>query len=225
MEPVRSIPEERGGPKRGLESLAEVKLTPERAAKLERALATNAGTLTWRRRKRRELEELLALEQIAPPGRFEVAAANLHSDLCAVLELGVAVPCRAGDDIEVVERAILGLRYPEEALRRPLPGAAFFQILMPRAVWLPSVRWPEQPLCLGTTLGPAIRVRALVLMAYGALSMQTVQVDEADSAGVFNTEAALWWQRNLDRVPLSRTPFLATDDDVRKPPRAIRRTT
>lgn len=207
-----------GGTKRGLHALGSVRLTPQREARLDLAAQTSGGTSAWRRRKRRELGELLALEQAAP-GRLKVGAVELESDLCVVLRMQVPVPCRSGEGIEVRDSAVLGLRYPEEALRRPLPGAAFIQILMPRNVWLPCVRLPEQPLCLGVALGPGILVRSLVLLAYGALSMQTVQVDETDSAGVFNVDAARFWQRqeNLARTPLSRTPFLAPEAYPERP--------
>jgi hypothetical protein len=38
--------------------------------------------------------------------------------------------------------------------------------------------------------------------------MQTAQIDERDPGGVFNAEAARWWQANVHRIPLSREPFL-----------------
>ena len=96
----------------------------------------------------------------------------------------------------------------ERALRQALPGPAFVQIFAPQDVWLPAVKLPEQPLCLGATLPAGIRVRSLVLMTYGALSMQAIQVNEIDPAGVFNAEAARWWQQNMHWIPLTRKPFL-----------------
>jgi hypothetical protein len=70
-----------------------------------------------------------------------------------------------------------------------------------------------QPLCLGARLPAGIRVKELVLMAYGALSMQTVMIDELDPAGVLNPVAARWWQANTDRIPLSRAAFLSPEDE------------
>ena len=61
---------------------------------------------------------------------------------------------------------------------------------------------------------PGIRVRELILMSYGALSMQSVMVDIGDAAGVLHREAALWWQQNLRYAPLSRTPFLSPDPEA-----------
>ena len=51
-------------------------------------------------------------------------------------------------------------------------------------------------------------VLLLPLLAYLALSMQSVQVNEFDPAGVMNLAAARYWQANLHRAPLSREPFL-----------------
>jgi hypothetical protein len=48
----------------------------------------------------------------------------------------------------------------------------------------------------------------IVVMTYGALTMQSVMIDEQDSAGVLNRDAAHWWQQNLWRIPLSREPFI-----------------
>ena len=65
-----------------------------------------------------------------------------------------------------------------------------------------------QVLCLGLSLPAGIRVTDLVILAYGALSMQTIQLDEGDSAGVLNPAAAAWWQLNRRLIPLSRDSFI-----------------
>ena len=44
------------------------------------------------------------------------------------------------------------------------------------------------------------------------------QLDADDPGGVFNREAAEWWQVNADRIPLTREPFLGhrpTDPEQR----------
>ena len=64
----------------------------------------------------------------------------------------------------------------------------------------------------GTVLVNGQPGKDLVVMAYGALAMQTVQIDVLDPAGVMNAEAARWWQANIDRVPLSTAPFLSDCD-------------
>ena len=94
-------------------------------------------------------------------------------------------------------------------MRDPLLGYAYVQIIHPLAVWHAnvSVKGP-QVLCLGAQLPAGIRLKDIVLMTYGALSMQTVMIDETDPAGVMNGEAAKWWQTNLNLVPLSREAFL-----------------
>ena len=45
-------------------------------------------------------------------------------------------------------------------------------------------------------------------MAYAALTLQTFQFDAAAPGGIFNNEAAEWWQVNAHRIPLTSEPFL-----------------
>ena len=60
-------------------------------------------------------------------------------------------------------------------------------------------------------LPAGIPLKEIILMTYGALTMQTTQLDILDSAGVLNPFAADWWQRNTNRIPLSREPFLRSE--------------
>lgn len=200
----------------GLAALDDVTLTPERQARLEQAAASAGGSAVWRQRKLVEAHDLLALSQIAPPGRLIVEHLDLDEALRALLLLDVPVPCRPGGEgpLSVERRAMLGLCYPEAALRQVMPGYAFVHVLIPFAVWHANVApIPEgQAVCLGAQLPAGVRVKELVLMTYGALSMQTVMIDPGDPAGVLNAAAARWWQENLDRMPLTRTPFLGPLD-------------
>ncbi len=109
---------------------------------------------------------------------------------------------------------MLGLIYREESFRKPTPGYAFIQVLTPRPCWHANISDdPIQVLCLGPQLPAGIRVKDLVLMTYGALSMQTVQFDELDPVGVLNRDAALWWQQTTVPIPLSKEPFLSVPND------------
>jgi len=194
----------------GLAALSEKALSPENKQLLDKVSAVAAGSPVWRARKLAEARDLLALSQLA--SRLTVLELDGREALRALVELRVPVPClpAANGDLQIADRALLGLTYPEEAIRRPQPGYAFVQIIAPSPVWLANVT-PDfrQLLCLGASLPAGIRVKELLLMTYGALTMQTVQIDETDGAGVLNHEAALWWQQNLHRVPLSRVAFLA----------------
>jgi hypothetical protein len=154
----------------------------------------------------------LRLTEIAPEGRIGIDWIDLRGALRTPIYLGVPVPCRPRPDGEltIVQGAVLGLTYPPEAVRSSLPGSAFLQILVPHGVWHANVGGPGQSLCLGARLPAGIRTRELVIMAYGALSMQSVQIDEYSAAGVMNLEAATWWQHNRARIPLTRTPILGT---------------
>ena len=197
----------------GLSDLERVELVGRGRRLLDQAWATAGGHAAWRQRKQAEARDLLALAQLAPH-RLDVAHLDLDESLRAAVSLRVPVPCRpegAGGTMRA-DGAFLGIRYPQEAMLRPLPGHAFVQVLRPTAVFHAQVPdHPAQPLCLGASLPAGIRLREIVLMTYGALSMQTLMLDENDPAGVMNPTAARWWLDNLDLVPLTRTPFLAEE--------------
>lgn len=200
-------------PPAGLTALPTVELNVRNAELLQAALAEAGGPLPWRIRKKAEARDLLALSQLAP--RLTVQQLDLRESLRALLFLHVPVALRpdARGEFCVANYAVLGLTYPQEALCKQQPGYAFLEVLAPEGIWHANVSpCPFQRLCLGAQLPAGLRVKELVLMAYGALSMQTVQLDEADSAGVLNADAARWWQQNIARIPLSRVPFLGTED-------------
>lgn len=192
-----------------LHTLGQITLHPLSQARLNEASATAGGDPSWRARKIAEGQQLLALGQLAPE-RIRILDLDLRSHFRAVMMLNVPVPCQPEADgrLVVIPAALLGLDYAPEAVREPLPGYAFFTVIQPHGVWHANVSASNQALCLGASLAAGIRVRSLIQMAYGALSMQTTQIDPGDSAGVMNNEAAAWWQQNFDRVPLSRDPFL-----------------
>lgn len=198
-----------------LGAIALTVLTPEHRQMLERAGEQSGGSLSWRRRKAAEARDLLSLAQIAPPGRLAVDFLDMRQALRAIVRLEVAVATRPepGGPVIVQRGAVLGLTYPEELLQQPLPGAALVQILAPRHSWHPNASsGPIQRLCLGATIGVGIPLVEITLRSYGALAMQSVTVEPSDPAGVMNHEAALYWSENLDRTPLSTTPFLRPGD-------------
>jgi len=199
---------------RGLAALGEVRLAPPRQELLDRAMRDAQGTAPWRARKGAEARELFALEALAPPGRLIVRNLDAREGLRALVMLDVPVGCRPGGSGPlVVERgAVVGIHYPQEVLYRPLPGPSLVQILAPLGVWHANVSTgASQHLCLGATLPPGVRLKELVLMTYGALSMQSVMIDATDPAGVLNYDAAEWWLENRDRLPLTSVPFLGSD--------------
>ena len=77
---------------------------------------------------------------------------------------------------------------------------------------------PPYCLCLAPTLPPGIPCKELVLLSYVALTLQVFQIDVTHPAGVFNPVAALWWQENSGRIPLTHEPFL----DSRPAPKEAR---
>jgi hypothetical protein len=202
---------------RGLLGLGEIKLTGENQTALDTACASAGGQPVWRARKRAEAWDLLALGQLAPQ-RLRVRQIDADEALRAVIELATPVPVRLPGmgGVALASGALVGLIYPQEALLRPIPGYRFVQIMAPRYVFHAQVAAdPVQPLCLGATLPAGVRVREIVLMVYGALSMQAVMLDELDPAGVLNADAARWWQQNTHRIPLSEEPFLGPPGEGR----------
>jgi len=196
-----------------LSSLSQVDLSPRHAVMFAAAQKTCGGNKTWRYRKLAEVREIFALAQIS---RLQVIWLDLAADLRVELLMRVTVPLmpKPGGALTLAETARLGLIYREECLLLPQPGYSFVQILAPHPVWHPNVSPdPAQVLCLGPKLAAGIPVRELLLMIYGALTMQNTQLDPADSAGVLCPASAEYFQCNLNLIPLSREPFLRTGAD------------
>ena len=193
----------------GLSQLPSVTLDAYHQAIWEVAQQQAGGPPTCRHRLIAEAHDFLALAQYS--GRMIVHWLTLAGGLRAKVELEVPVPCLPdpAGPLQVAPRALLGVVYSQDAVLLPQPGYAFVHILQPRPVWLGNVS-PDasQACCLGAKLPAGIPLIQLILMTYGALSMQTTQLDILDSAGVLNPAAADWWQRNPGRIPLSREPFL-----------------
>lgn len=194
----------------GLAALGEVKLRAGFEQMLAQARAQAGGTAPWRLRKIAELRDLLALAEISH--RLRIEWLDLSTDLRAVVALRTPVPLRGPQSdapLEIGALARLALMYRPEVLVAPQPGYSFAQVLSPRGIWHPNCsRDDSQSLCLGTQLPIGIPLKEIVLMIYGALTLQSVQFSVSDSAGVMNGAAAEWWQSNVRRIPLSREPFV-----------------
>jgi hypothetical protein len=196
---------------RGMLDLEREVLAPPLARFLEQACEGALGPKPWVIRKRAEAFDLCAMAQRSP--RLTLVGLDLSTELRALLRLEVPVATRPdGEELVIADHADLVLIYPMHALRAALPGYAFVRVLSPGAVWHPNVARDSggqgQALCLGTQVPAGLPVRELVLASYGALAMQTLQVDERDAAGVMNLEAARWWQLNFKRAPLTRAGLM-----------------
>ena len=114
----------------GLSELDQVPLGPESLRMLDAASAAAGGNAMWRGRKLAEIQDLLALAQIAP-WRLSVEYLDVGETLRAAVTLRVPVPCwpEGATDIVLADRVFLGLSYRQEALLAPQPGFAFVQIL------------------------------------------------------------------------------------------------
>jgi hypothetical protein len=95
------------------------------------------------------------------------------------------------------------------AITTPQPGYAFIRILAPRPVIHANVS-PDmnQVLCLGASIPPSYPLRELLLATFGALSMQSTALDPLGAAGVMSAAAADYWQKSVNRIPLTREPFI-----------------
>ena len=195
-----------------LSNLHEMPLFGYHQAILESAQKICAGPAACRHRLIAEAHDLLALAQLS--GRLHVHWLDLSAGLRAKVELEVPVPClpNPAGPLQVAPRALLGVIYPQEAMLMPQPGFAFIRILQPRPVWHSNVSPDQnQVLCLGPQLPAGMPLREIILMTYGALTLQTTQLDLHDPAGVLNPAAAEWWQRSTELIPLTRQPFLRNE--------------
>ena len=196
-------------PAGGLSALEKVQLRPANRQMLDAACRDCAGSAVWRNRKSAEAHDLFALSELA--SRFKVEFLDLRESLRALVAMRVPTPCLPNSDgnLHVVPQIHLGITYPEEALRLPMPGFTLVEIIHPQHVWHANVSSEgPQMLCLGTQLPAGIQLKDIILMTYGAINMQNIMLDEMDAAGVLNPEAARWWQQNIHRLPLSKEAFI-----------------
>ncbi|MHC4953591.1 MAG: hypothetical protein ACYTGZ_06855 [Planctomycetota bacterium] len=195
--------------KKGLAGLDDVVFTEWQEQRLAAVLGLAQGARPWRERKVREARELFALSLISP--RLQVIHIDVRTEFQAHVRMLTPVACRENSSAEVVieHEAILALRLTEDSLSAPQPGYSFVQIRHPANVFHPNVSTEHhQSLCLGVQMPAGIPVRELVLGSWAALTLQSIQLDEQDAAGVLNGEAALYWQQHTDRIPLTDATFL-----------------
>jgi hypothetical protein len=192
--------------------LHAVELAPPYREIYRQVVPGSGGPEPWRRRKQSEAHDFLALAQLS--GRIEIHSLDLRQTFRTVFSMKVPVPCRLGGTgpFTVQPVAVLGLQYRPEAMVAMQPGTSFIEILKPRDVFHSNVAPSHLPpgaqvLCLGNV--PAgIRVTELVLLAYSALSLQTMQFSLVDPMGLLHPAAALYFQSNGAKIPLTREPFL-----------------
>jgi len=200
-------------PVRSLSALQEVELSAPYRALYERVASAAAGPEPWRRRKLGAAHEFLASAQVS--GRIMVQYLDLSAAFRSVFLLRVPVPCRRGGvgPLVIEPVAQLGFTYRPEAMTTAQPGYSFFEVLSPREVHHPNIAPSNVPpgaqvLCLGPSLPAGTKVVDLVLMAYAAISLQSVQFSLTDPAGLLNPSAAIFLQTSNTPIPLTREPFV-----------------
>jgi hypothetical protein len=189
--------------------LQQVPLDGCHRAILEAAQKGSGGPPALRHRLAAEARDLLALAQIS--GRALVHWLDLSAGLRAKIELALPVPCLPdpAGPLRIAPCALLGLIYPLDAILLPQPGYSYVRILQPPSVWHSNVSpGVDQLLCLGPSLPAGLPLKEILLMTYSALTLQSIQINALDPAGVMHWAAAAWWQQHPDRIPLTREPFL-----------------
>jgi hypothetical protein len=193
-----------------LTQLARVPLDAHHARLLQLAKATCGGPPAWRSRKGMEGHDVLALAQVTR--RITVLALDLREAMRIHFLMRAPVPCLPdpAGELQVGSCAELGLCYPESAVVEPQPGYNFIFLLHPIPAWHPNIAPPasDQRICLGPQLPAATRLREIIFLTYQALTLAAAQFNPLDPAGVMNGAAAEWYQRNPDRIPLTREPFI-----------------
>lgn len=173
------------------------------------------ASTAWGRRKLAEYGDVVKLDQAAryrmKLADCQLAAAPLHM----MVAMNVPVPRTPNTDGELRtgELAVLGIVYPEDVLRQPLPGSFFVEVLYPPDVFHPNCApGPRQQLCLGAVMPRGIPVREILLLSYAALCGQSVTIDFTDPVGVLNLEACRFFEAHPAALPLTTEPFLRREE-------------
>jgi hypothetical protein len=177
---------------------------------LAHVTANNGGGRAWRQWKQVAAERLADLIGKSP--RMDLYELNLECDLEAVLEIRCPVPRGPENDRLVIgDRAVCYLLYQDHWRFEAPPGWALFGVLWPEDIFHSNVNnaRPEWrgALCLGG-LPPNTQPTQIVLAAYEALTLQTINTDESDPAGVLDPEASEFYRRHPQHLPLTRAGVL-----------------
>ena len=198
-----------------LTRLASVALDAPYASLLQLATVTCGGSTMWRNRKQTEAHEVLALAQVTR--RIKVLGLDLREALRVHFLMRAPVACLPDPaaELRVEPCAELGLCYPESAVVMPQPGFSFISLLRPSHAWHPNIAPMDlgQRICLGPQLPSSTRVREIIFLTYHALTLAAAQFNPLDSAGVMNGAAAEWFQRNPERIPLTKEPFFVPEEN------------
>ena len=100
-------------------------MTPEHCAKIERERNRMVGPEFWIERRCQELHDIFAMTQVAPADRLVVDHVDATDELRLRLVMEVPVPCMPMPDrFAVANRALLEMRYPQEAVTQNLASLA-----------------------------------------------------------------------------------------------------
>jgi hypothetical protein len=194
----------------GLDALDAVPLPQSMQLMLDAALATNAGSPTWRTRKAAEARQVFALSAVAPRGRMAIQHLDLSGEIRLCVGLGVPVPYHDARGLQIADYCVVGLVYPAELVAQPISGRMLAEVIAPRNIFHPAVASvPPMPqvMCLGS-IPAAIRLTELVLNIAAGLAFTNVDMSAFDALGALNAEAMRYWQDESARLPLTKKGFL-----------------
>jgi hypothetical protein len=179
------------------------------AAHLEEAIRRNGGGRAWREWKRRSTEAVLDLVLRSP--RMQLLGLSLEGDVEMAFEIRCPVPrWPKGDRLVIGQRVVCHLLYQEHWRFESAPGWAPLGVVWPPDLYHSNVRpYVRSALCLwGFGLPPNTQPKEIVLAAFDAVTLQSINIDESDPAGVLNAAASEFYRRHPEYVPLTRAGLL-----------------
>ena len=177
------------------------------AEMLDRATTRNGGGRPWRQWKRKSIESVL--EMIVKSPRMDLLELNLEGDLEMVFAIRCPVPrWPQNGKLLIGDHVVAHLIYQEAWRFESPPGWAPLGILWPPDLFHSNSRpHLRGALCLGG-LPPNTPPKQIILAAYDALTLQSINTDETDPAGVLNPQASDFYRRHPDYLPLTRAGLL-----------------
>ena len=172
-----------------------------------RALARNGGGRAWRQWKQKSIEAVIELIVQSP--RMSLLELNLEGDLQAAFEIRCPVPrWPEGDRLIIGDCVVCHLLYEDQWRFESPPGWGPVGVLYPHDLFhsnmIPHLRGA---VCLGD-LPPNSQPKQLILAAFDALTLQSINTDESDPVGVLNPSASEFYRRHQEYLPLTRAGLL-----------------
>jgi hypothetical protein len=177
----------------------------------QQAAERNGGGRAWRGWKLRSAHAVIDLVTRSP--RMELFALSLEGDFECVFRIQAPVPRWPDDSRLVIGREVAcHLLYGDEWRVTSPPGWAPVGILRPHDIFHANFRpHLRGALCLGG-LPPNTPPDQLIFATFDALTLQAMNTDESDPAGILNLEAATYFRHHREYLPLTRAGLFDSTD-------------